>query len=105
MSLRSRRPQSSAEMHATQSAGPPSDCSGDDVGAPTSLHTEGGLESPEVESGGKVMRVKKEDGIDPKLTSRLAGVSAGLRLEPGHSRAFREWPVSQGTPACGCEDC
>lgn len=31
------------------------------------------------------MRAKKEDGIGPKLTSRLAGVSAGLRLEPGQS--------------------
>lgn len=40
MPLRSRRPQSSA-----QSAGPPRDCSGDDVGAPSSLHMKGGLES------------------------------------------------------------
>lgn len=45
MSLQSWRPQSSAEMHTTQSAGLPRDCRGDDVGAPSSLHTEEGLES------------------------------------------------------------
>lgn len=52
MPLRSRRPQSSVEMHATQSAGPPRDCREDDVGAPSSLHTEEGLEN--------VLRLKAE---------------------------------------------
>ena len=104
MSLWSWRPQSGAETDAaqtpTQSAGPPRDCSGDNVGASRSLNTE---ESPESVLGlraeASLQGWRKKRGSTQ--SSRLAGVSAGLSLEPDHSRAFGEWPVAQEMPACG----
>ena len=50
--LRSRRPQSSAETHATQSSRAARRLQGDDGGAPSSRHTQEGLES--------VLRLKAE---------------------------------------------